>query len=694
MTSFHLATSRRSPSHRRGAIIVLSAFLMVVIFALTAFAIDVGYMLLVRTQLQAAADAGAMAAGNSMHLDSPGIVAVGKQYVTYHHAGGRLIDPSEAIVEPGTWNAATGQFTASAEVGNAVRVTARRSNESFFFAKLLGESAFNMEASAVAMANPRDIAFVVDLSGSMNDDTEPAWATSTINGEFASSGFPTIGSQLMQDLYNDLGFGTFPGTLEYVGAPLGVAADEYAYAEMTKDGGPLADASMPAQYRIYPGDDEATRKLRAYSWIIDNQIARLMPAASPAPTLSNYAYWEKYLDYLMHSVWVHSPLPPDPDDGDDDGGGGSTEPPPPTPPIGLHRLPGVELLALSPTARPHLMAINMLAMFAQPGTPPVDRGWLPYWQDGDRIHNFNNPNYQTFPSADGGLPYAYRNYIGYQTYTQFLMDHGRDLKPEDATFAMHSTQSAACPYHQESTAGGSFSFPPREQPMHACRRSLIAAMAVVEDRNQSVPDVGLRDHVSVITFDTLADGNTPQIAQSLTGDYQQAMEACTELQAVGDKGTTTATEAGLALAAEHLKPPHHHHHHRHGGSVRQGRKVADKVVVLLTDGVPNDYQSSNATIDSYMASNSSGEYYGGGYYWLDAALMQSQQMEAAGTDMYPVGIGLGSDYDFMDRMARLGGTAGDNGTSPRGSGNPAEYESALTDIFENIIKSPTARLVQ
>ena len=34
------------------------------------------------------------------------------------------------------------------------------------------------------MAGPRDMALVVDLSGSMNDDTEPAWATPTINAKF------------------------------------------------------------------------------------------------------------------------------------------------------------------------------------------------------------------------------------------------------------------------------------------------------------------------------------------------------------------------------------------------------------------------------------------------------------------------------------------------------------------------------
>ena len=99
-------------------------------------------------------------------------------------------------------------------------------------------------------------------------------------------------------------------------------------------------------------------------------------------------------------------------------------------------------------------------------------------------------------------------------------------------------------------------------------------------------------------------------------------------------------------------------------------------------------------IDKFMGDNPDGEFYRGGYYWLDAALMQATQVEAENTMLFPVGIGLGTDYDFMDRMGRAGGSADASGQSPRGSGNPAEYEQRLTEIFEEIIKSPKVRLVQ
>ena len=59
-------------------------------------------------------------------------------------------------------------------------------------------SSKSLTASAVAMVNPRDIAFVVDLSGSMHFDTMPDQSS-------ANTAF-------IQTVYDDLGFGTYPGT--------------------------------------------------------------------------------------------------------------------------------------------------------------------------------------------------------------------------------------------------------------------------------------------------------------------------------------------------------------------------------------------------------------------------------------------------------------------------------------------------
>ena len=53
---------RNRKSKRRGAILALVALLMVPLFAMLAFAVDYGYLLKVRTDLQRTADAAALAA--------------------------------------------------------------------------------------------------------------------------------------------------------------------------------------------------------------------------------------------------------------------------------------------------------------------------------------------------------------------------------------------------------------------------------------------------------------------------------------------------------------------------------------------------------------------------------------------------------------------------------------------------------
>ena len=63
-----------------------------------------------------------------------------------------------------------------------------------FFGKVFGVISATSHASAVAMVNPRDICFVVDLSSSMNDDTDPN-DTASINQKY-----PGVGTTMMDEL--------------------------------------------------------------------------------------------------------------------------------------------------------------------------------------------------------------------------------------------------------------------------------------------------------------------------------------------------------------------------------------------------------------------------------------------------------------------------------------------------------------
>ena len=135
--------------------------------------------------------------------------------------------------------------------------------------------------------------------------------------------------------------------------------------------------------------------------------------------------------------------------------------------------------------------------------------------------------------------------LGYRSYLQHVMANGgRDGQPGSTLYTPISHFSSDCPYHTESTAGGSFSFPPREMPTHAARRAIIAALKVVKTATPISPTrtnaIGSRSSRST----PLTNGATIQV--SLTSNYTTAMQACTDLQAVADAdGSSTATEVGL-----------------------------------------------------------------------------------------------------------------------------------------------------
>lgn len=152
---------------RKGAIAVLAAVMLVGVLALMAVAIDIGFMLTVRTEMQAAADAGALAGVGELPR---GQQAARRAAADYVKQNARTKDGDLATtVEFGHWNRGSRSFAVGLEPLNAVRVIADRSNAPRFFGKAIRQDNFQMRASAVATYRPRDIMLVLDYSGSMND---------------------------------------------------------------------------------------------------------------------------------------------------------------------------------------------------------------------------------------------------------------------------------------------------------------------------------------------------------------------------------------------------------------------------------------------------------------------------------------------------------------------------------------------
>lgn len=146
----------RSATHRRrGATLVLVAVLMVVLFAFTAFAIDLGQAYLYRAQLQTTADAAALAAVVEIRERTPELAPVrALENVAYNPVRKMTADVELTDIVPGQWDdAANPKFTPKAnwtdQNVNAALVTARHTMP-YSFARVLGFDNLTITTQAIA----------------------------------------------------------------------------------------------------------------------------------------------------------------------------------------------------------------------------------------------------------------------------------------------------------------------------------------------------------------------------------------------------------------------------------------------------------------------------------------------------------------------------------------------------------------
>ena len=248
---------------------------MVVMLGFVAFGVDVGYMLLVKTQLQVAADSAAMAAAANMAGTQSQMNAAAQQYAGYHQAGGKQVTLQTSDIQYGLWDSTARTFTASSQAGNAIRVTARRDSttggNNTFFGRIFGVNTFNVAASAVALGNPRDICFVVDLSGSMNRDTCTGYGSSA---QYRSSGYTSIYS--IDDAADFQRFwisAPIPARLKTIGQNVGAtswsnlcsATGPFSHSSVTVAG---VTMSISSTYKILSTDSaSSTGQTKAYKWV-------------------------------------------------------------------------------------------------------------------------------------------------------------------------------------------------------------------------------------------------------------------------------------------------------------------------------------------------------------------------------------------------------------------------------------------
>lgn len=175
---------------RRGTVLPMLALCLIGLFAFTALAVDLGMLAVSRTECQNAADIAALM-GCRILNNKPGAVnndlaqavaaaksaATGNVHLNTNfttsqiqriQAGQYLYNPSTGQFQVSTWTDVTNNQSATPSSGSwtALRVTLNV-NQPTYFMRVLGVNSMPTGAVATAVFRPRDIAFILDMTGSM-----------------------------------------------------------------------------------------------------------------------------------------------------------------------------------------------------------------------------------------------------------------------------------------------------------------------------------------------------------------------------------------------------------------------------------------------------------------------------------------------------------------------------------------------
>ena len=165
-------------TNRRGAMIMLIVLVMVILLVAAVFSVDVAQMHMVRAELRTATDAAARAGTEALiRTQDPDLAVTAALAVAeLNQVAGNGLTLRPQDIEVGTQDEQTNgkfAFRPSNTDLSAVRVTGSRDANSLdgpaplLFASLFGVTEFRPSQQAVAASSVRDIALVLDRSGSM-----------------------------------------------------------------------------------------------------------------------------------------------------------------------------------------------------------------------------------------------------------------------------------------------------------------------------------------------------------------------------------------------------------------------------------------------------------------------------------------------------------------------------------------------
>ena len=168
--------------NRRGSTLPLIAVSMVMLAGFLALSIDLGIMAVAKTQCQNAADAAAIAGARTLNGTTSGNTTAAT--TTAQAAGAanlvlaNTLQSSAIAISNGAYHYDSTSQTfypqippVSPDNYNLTQATVSFSNPTAF-GKIFKTSSFSLTATATAANRPRDVAIVLDFSGSMNNETD------------------------------------------------------------------------------------------------------------------------------------------------------------------------------------------------------------------------------------------------------------------------------------------------------------------------------------------------------------------------------------------------------------------------------------------------------------------------------------------------------------------------------------------
>lgn len=155
----------------KGVTLVLFSLLISVFLGFTALSVDLGYLFLIRHELQKTADAAALAGAYYLPNTSTALSKAQQIAQLNFPNQGTVLQSADVLF--GTWNASTNTFTTTNTNPSAISVTVRKSQSSqnavtLFFAPIFGISTRDVSATAIATQNSTKFPYAVVGMNSIN----------------------------------------------------------------------------------------------------------------------------------------------------------------------------------------------------------------------------------------------------------------------------------------------------------------------------------------------------------------------------------------------------------------------------------------------------------------------------------------------------------------------------------------------